>query len=594
MRSNKRRASRVGLLGKLGIAAVLTSTALVSGASPVQASMTGPAAQRSAGAKLPPPSEMPPSFLSTGTKSASTSTSSLSTATATGVASIPYWGVNFERTPRGPASLGGDGQPDCSSTSMPSAPQPCTNGMENPNLTAQLQIMYGNTGIRVLRWPFRWQLVQPTGTSSITGCTQTDPGTCHWGTYDSLMASAAKAGTPWGTTGLSVLPIIVDAPAWANTPGLANGVCSASPAAAGIHGCDHPPNTSSTNTMQAWEAFAAGVALRYEPNGGGFWSTVRPDLSQYQNVTGTTAYEIWNEPNLYGQFWDDGNEAMYQGQPDFNGYITLGGEVSAVENDAAYWIHYFQPSARLIAGALSYQPCNYFNAECDSAEKVDTNDFLDDIFQWGVSSYFTDYGFHPYAPLPDGNSNTTSAPNYDVKTGTTHSSCPSGSGEFGWSTDLAASAWTDTCYIRTFRARLDGEPAATGSRAGSGMHIAITETGFASATPCPGGSCSYPNGRAYTTQEGCATSPCPSQLSKLNAEADALVKYRGPVASGTSEGWDTSTAIIYNWADTGSAGFWGDYTGLEHSSLTTKPVLTQTYSYTGYSQLLPTYLAGHP
>ena len=104
------------------------------------------------------------------------------------------------------------------------------------------------TGVRAIREDFSWALAEP------------HPNRYRWAIADSVVRTATEAG-------LTVLPVLDDAPGWAA-----------------------PSSTSLPPTPGAYAAFVAAVVARYGPVGE-FWRA-HPGLSPHPLIW----YELWNEP----------------------------------------------------------------------------------------------------------------------------------------------------------------------------------------------------------------------------------------------------------------------------------------------------------
>jgi hypothetical protein len=119
----------------------------------------------------------------------------------------------------------------------------------------------------------------------------------NWSYYDAVMSAASARG-------LRPVIVIMSAPAWAQQPLECGGA--------------HCPPAQSK--LSAWSRFVYDVTKRYP---------------------GAAAIEIWNEPNLWGQ-WATGTG------PDPERYAQL-------FSHAAGAVHYADPSMKVLAGAITYQ-----------------------------------------------------------------------------------------------------------------------------------------------------------------------------------------------------------------------------------------------
>ncbi len=113
-------------------------------------------------------------------------------------------------------------------------------------------------GIGLLRQLFDWQFVEPYADRF------------DFAQADAFVLDAARAG-------ITVMPVLFGEPQWA----------SARPPGDTLHGA-YPPRDPAQ-----FAAYAAAVAQRYGP-GGTLW-TEHPEIPPLP----TTAYQVWNEPNLY-------------------------------------------------------------------------------------------------------------------------------------------------------------------------------------------------------------------------------------------------------------------------------------------------------
>ena len=119
-------------------------------------------------------------------------------------------------------------------------------------------------GVGIVRQPFLWSRIE------------TAPGVLDYAVYDDVVGSAAAAG-------MTVLPVILDAPPWRSTgPAVAPGDDMYPPAQAG-----------------AFAVLAGLLVQRYGPNGT-FWAA-QPDVP-YVPIH---SWQVWNEPNT-AQFWATG------------------------------------------------------------------------------------------------------------------------------------------------------------------------------------------------------------------------------------------------------------------------------------------------
>jgi hypothetical protein len=117
------------------------------------------------------------------------------------------------------------------------------------------------TGMKLVRWGFRWAVVQPT------------PGAHNWSSLDQVIGSLANHG-------IRVMPVMTGTPRWAGrTYGTAP--------------------VQSRVARNGWRRFLEASVNRYGP-GGDYWTN--PALYRSSHPDGPirpiTTWQIWNEPNL--------------------------------------------------------------------------------------------------------------------------------------------------------------------------------------------------------------------------------------------------------------------------------------------------------
>ncbi len=122
-------------------------------------------------------------------------------------------------------------------------------------------------GIGSVRWPFNWELIQPT-----------KKGGYDWSSVDQAVAAASRKG-------LKVLPFLYGAPRW-----IAN-----------------KPTTlpiDSGRARKAWLAFVDAAIARYGP-GGEFWNEHAPSQAAVNYVPAVPrpqpirTWQVWNEANFF-------------------------------------------------------------------------------------------------------------------------------------------------------------------------------------------------------------------------------------------------------------------------------------------------------
>jgi hypothetical protein len=182
-------------------------------------------------------------------------------------------------------------------------------------------------GIGLIRQTFHWKDIE------------TAPGVYNWSQYDAYMAATASHG-------ISVLPILFEPPAF-RAPQAARGT--------------YPPRN-----FADIGAFGAAVARRYGPNGS-FWA-------QYPSVprVPTTAYQIWNEPNLRA-YWPAGQSAK--------GYAKL-------LKAAAAGIRAVDPRAEIVTAGLP---------DSKLSKPLDVYSYVRTLLAAHAGSSFTTLALNPYS-----------------------------------------------------------------------------------------------------------------------------------------------------------------------------------------------------
>ena len=254
------------------------------------------------------------------------------------------------------------------------------NGADRPSVgTAQ-----HDAGIGLVRQPFLWSRIE------------TAPGVIDYSVYDDVVASAAVAG-------MTVLPVILDAPPWR----------SAGPAVA--PGDDmYPPAHA-----DAFAALAGLLVARYGPNGT-FWAA-NPDLP-YVPIH---SWQIWNEPNTL-QFWATG--------PDPAAYTRL-------LRAAAGAIRAADPGAEVVTAGLP-----------ESLGGTPVARYLDGMYDAGARGTFDTLAIHPYARDPEGALDILRSARAELDR---HGDAqkPIWATEFGWASGGPASLVTTTEASQASRVR---------------------------------------------------------------------------------------------------------------------------------------------
>ncbi|MFL5852714.1 MAG: glycosyl hydrolase [Solirubrobacteraceae bacterium] len=184
-------------------------------------------------------------------------------------------------------------------------------------------------GVEILRQTFDWSTIEPTR------------GRFRFATTDRFVVAAAKHG-------IAVLPILFNAPRWANdtTRSARSNVVD-------------PPRAPAR-----MGAFARAVVRRYGPRGS-LWR-------QHPQVTKVPIryWQVWNEPNL-PQYW--GNK------PDAAAYTKLLTVVS-------HAIHASDHGARVLSAGLS-----------ESTLGVPFATYVRDLYAAGARANFDVFALHPYS-----------------------------------------------------------------------------------------------------------------------------------------------------------------------------------------------------
>jgi hypothetical protein len=179
--------------------------------------------------------------------------------------------------------------------------------------------MMAATGVRSVRVAWYWADLQPSATAGF-----------DFAATDSVVLAAARAG-------LTVLPCVLGAPAWAQLPG-----------GAPIGAPSEP---------RGYARLMAALAARYGP-GGDLWRQ-HPDVQRHA----IRAWQIWNEPDL----------SFYWRQPFGHTYAAL----LRTSHDAVKAV---DPNARIVLGGLT-------NTAWDD---------LRDLYAAGAGDAFDEVALHPY------------------------------------------------------------------------------------------------------------------------------------------------------------------------------------------------------
>jgi hypothetical protein len=211
------------------------------------------------------------------------------------------------------------------------------------NLAHQLDVMVAS-GVESLRVTFNWAGAQPFATFAGVPVAQRssfqDVGgvPTQWSAIDNVVRLAAERG-------LTVLPVVIYAPAWDAVP----------PASAGS-----PPAATAP-----YADFMTALVDRYGPRGT-FW-TDNPQIPKDP----IRMWQIWNEPNLI---------AYWSAQPSVEGYVKLLSAAHAAVKAA-------DPGAKVVLAGLT----NY------------SWEYLAQIYKVpGVRKLFDIAAVHPYTAMPQG------------------------------------------------------------------------------------------------------------------------------------------------------------------------------------------------
>jgi hypothetical protein len=203
-------------------------------------------------------------------------------------------------------------------------------------------------GVESVRIPISWATVQPAG-----------GGEANFTASDQLVAGATAAG-------ISVLPFIYNAPAWA--------VAQASVPGPGQAKAPKtlPVKTGAQRT--AWANFLKLVVGRYG-SGGSFW-TANPALPESPIRT----WQIWNEENF--KYF-----VVRPSPPDYGKLINV--SFAAIKS--------VDPGAKLILGGMFAQP-NEATFKVKPPQAYFATDFLEQLYETtpGIKRKFSGVALHPY------------------------------------------------------------------------------------------------------------------------------------------------------------------------------------------------------
>lgn len=198
-------------------------------------------------------------------------------------------------------------------------------------------------GIGSVRWPFNWELIQPT-----------KKGGYDWSSIDPAVAAAARKG-------LKILPFLYGAPRW-----IAN-----------------KPTTlpiDSGRARKAWLAFVDAAIARYGP-GGEFWNQHAPSQAAVNYVPAVPTpqpvrtWQVWNEANFF-----------------YFAYPVSPSRYARLLKLTYKEIKADDPLAKVILSGLFGAP------DQQGKRGMDASKFLAALYRVpGIKSYFDGVALHPYA-----------------------------------------------------------------------------------------------------------------------------------------------------------------------------------------------------
>jgi hypothetical protein len=198
-------------------------------------------------------------------------------------------------------------------------------------------------GIGSVRWPFNWELIQPT-----------KKGGYDWSSVDPAVAAASRKG-------LEVLPFIYGVPRW----------IAKKPTTLPI---------DSGRARKAWLAFVDAAVGRYGP-GGEFWDEHAPSQAAVNYVPAVPrpqpirAWQVWNEANFF-----------------YFAYPVSPGRYAKLLKLTYKEIKADDPLAKVILSGLFGAP------DQQGKRGMDASKFLAALYRVpGIKSYFDGVALHPYA-----------------------------------------------------------------------------------------------------------------------------------------------------------------------------------------------------
>ena len=198
-------------------------------------------------------------------------------------------------------------------------------------------------GIGSVRWPFNWELIQPT-----------KKGGYDWSGIDPAVAAAARKG-------LKILPFLYGVPRWiANKP-------TTLPVDSG-------------RARKAWLAFVDAAIARYGP-GGEFWNEHAPSQAAINYVPAVPTpqpirtWQVWNEANFF-----------------YFAYPVSPSRYAKLLKLTYKEIKADDPLAKVILSGLFGAP------DQQGKRGMDASKFLAALYRVsGIKNYFDGVALHPYA-----------------------------------------------------------------------------------------------------------------------------------------------------------------------------------------------------
>jgi hypothetical protein len=198
-------------------------------------------------------------------------------------------------------------------------------------------------GIGSVRWPFNWELIQPT-----------KKGGYDWSSIDSAVAAASRKG-------LKILPFLYGVPRW----------IAKKPTTLPI---------DSGRARKAWLAFVDAAIARYGPSGE-FWNEHAPSQAAVNYVPAVPTpqpirtWQVWNEANFF-----------------YFAYPVSPSRYAKLLKLTYKEIQADDPLAKVILSGLFGAP------DQQGKRGMDASKFLAALYRVpGIKSYFDGVALHPYA-----------------------------------------------------------------------------------------------------------------------------------------------------------------------------------------------------